>query len=110
MNRRERRKLSRHATNEEIFPGGHGPIQSDIRERMLAVMEALRQGFPGFDITLFVAERVPSEGRTEPRFNYASTAEREDMYAVLRAFLAKNQVLGDKLDRIADAPPTERPQ
>jgi hypothetical protein len=102
MNRHQRRKLSRHATDEEIFPAGHGPIQSAIRDKMNAVMGALEQGFPGFDVTLFVAERKPSEGREEPRFNYISSAAREDMYAVLRAFLAKNADIGAKLDKIND--------
>lgn len=110
MNRHQRRKLSRNATNEEIFPAGHAPIQSNISERMLAVMDALKAGFPGFDVTLFLAERKPSDGRTDPRFNYASTAAREDMYAVLRAFLAKNEAIGEKLDKINDPSPTQNNQ
>jgi glycerol-3-phosphate responsive antiterminator len=110
MNRHQRRKLSRHATNDEIFPGGHAPIQSSARDKMLAIMQVLKDTLPGFEITLFIAERKASEGRTEPRFNYASTAAREDMYAVLRAFLAKNEAIGATLDQIADAPPTDSKQ
>lgn len=109
MNRHDRRKASRHATDDEIFPGSHGPIQSDIRDLMNRTAEALQKVFPGFDITLFVAERAGKDG-AEPRFNYISTADRRDMYAVLRAFLAKNEAIAGKLDKIDDAPPTDSRQ
>lgn len=104
------RKLSRDATDDEIFPDRHGPIQGNISDLMLAAMRALKEGFPGFEITLFLAEKKPSEGRAQPRFNYASTAAREDMYAVLRAFVAKNAEIAPALDKINDAPPTDSKQ
>lgn len=109
MNRHERRKaakLSRDATPDEIFPDGHSPIPGETAPKMTAVLEALLQGFPGCDVTLFVAERAATEGRELPRFNYISSAERPDMLAVLKAFVAKNEVEGAALDKINDAPPT----
>jgi hypothetical protein len=107
MNRHQRRKLSRHAKPEEILPGGHGPIVNEIRDRMIAVMDVLRKGFPGCDITLFISERnAPAGENRDPRFNYISTADRRDMLAVLEAFVAKHRAEGAKLDAIADEPPT----
>lgn len=114
MNRHARRaqeKLSRHATNDEIFPGKHGPVQPEVADNMARTMRALQAIFgDNYDITLFIAERNATGGRDAPRFNYASTADRCDMYAVLRAFLAKNSALAETLDKIADAPPTEQKQ
>lgn len=108
MNRHDRRKLSRDATTEEIFPGEtHAPIQTVVRENMLAVMDVLKKAFPKHDVTLFIAERdVPAGEKRLPRFNYASTAERADMLAVLRAFIAKHEASAAKVDKIADEPPT----
>lgn len=99
----QKRKLSRHATDDEIFPGRHGPAQADAAGKMTVVMDVLKDLFgPNYDLTLFVAEKT-AEGR-DPRFNYISTAAREDMYAVLRAFLAKNSAIGAVLDKINDSP------
>lgn len=115
MNRhdkRKRRKLARHGTPDEIFPPSqpHGPIQPEIHERMNKVADALRLAFPGCDITLFVAERDATAGRKYPRFNYISTAAREDMVAVLKAFVAKNNAEAGKVDKIMDPPPTRTRQ
>ena len=114
MNRHERRKrqkLSRHATKDEIFPGRHGPVQPQVVDQMMRVMDALQEGFPGYNITLFIAERDVPEGEDRlPRFNYASTGEREDMLAVLEAFIAKNREEGAAVDKIAEAPPTDTRQ
>ncbi len=110
MNRHDRRKLSRNASNDEIFPGAHGPVQSEFVMKMTAVMDALKLGFPNCDITLFVAERAATEGRDAPRFNYMSTADRRDMYAVLRAFLAKNEPIAAKLDEINKPAASGKPQ
>ncbi len=108
MNRHQRRKLSRNATNEEIFPGKHAPIlETGAAETMTKTMKALQAIFgDNYDITMFIAERTATEGRSEPRFNYMSTADRRDMCAVLRAFLAKNEALGKTLDKIEDEPPS----
>ena len=112
MNRHERRKLARHATTkDEIFPGRHGPMQPEIADVMVRVMDALKEGFPNHDITLFISERDVPEGEDRlPRFNYASTGEREDMLAVLEAFVAKHREEGAALDKIAETPPTETRQ
>jgi hypothetical protein len=99
----QKRKLARDATNDEIFPGSHGPVQADAVEKMKAVMRVLQQGFgPNYDLTLFVSEKT-AEGR-DPRFNYISTAHRADMTAVLRAFVAKHEAVGPSLDKIEDEP------
>jgi hypothetical protein len=115
MNRRDRRaarKLSRHAAPEEIFPGEHGPIQTGIGETMTAALRAIRRSLgPGYEITLFVAEASPPLGeRRLPRFNYASTANRDDMIAVLEAFVLKHRSAAPKLDRFDDPPPSSTPQ
>lgn len=111
MNRHQRRtqqKLSRDATPDEIFPAAHGPVQSGLGDLMKAAVDALRDQLgPNFDITLFVAERTPADGADRlPRFNYMSTAHREDMLAVLDAFVLKQRLAGPKLDKINGAPPT----
>ncbi|GLK72581.1 hypothetical protein KHC23_07665 [Ancylobacter dichloromethanicus] len=88
----KRRKLSRDARPEEIFPGGHGPVQTRCVEVMKLTLDALREALPGYDFTLFAAEREELAGAgREPRFNYMSTAERADMVAVLAAFVLKNR-------------------
>lgn len=106
MNRHERRKLSRHATPEEIFPGRHGPIQTDVRDTMNKLAQALKDIFPGFDFTLFVFKGDDEESR----FNYISTAERADMVAVLKAFILKYEQEAAAIEKINDAPPTTTKQ
>jgi hypothetical protein len=111
MNRKQRqdgKKLSRNATDDEIFPGRHGPVQATVVDQMTAVMSVLHKAFPDFHLTLFLAEKEGRDGAPS-RFNYMSTAERADMLAVLRAFVAKNQAQGATLDRIEDQPPSRRP-
>jgi hypothetical protein len=119
MNRSARRKaraegrLARDAKPEEIFPDDrHGPIQPEAYDTMNKVAHALKAIFgDNYDITLFVAERQPPAGQDRaPRFNYISTAAREDMVAVLEAFVAKHKGAWLKLDKIADEPPTGRAQ
>jgi hypothetical protein len=115
VNRKQRRadrKLSRDATPEEIFPGEHGPAQAEVARTMQTVLSVLRDAFgPNYDITLLVGERdVPPDQNRLPRFNYASTGSREDMLAVLDAFVLKNRQAGPKLDKINEAPPTESKQ
>lgn len=115
MNRKHRRakdsqdaKLARDATTAEIFPAGHGPVQSNLVDVMKVAVDVLREALgTNFDVTLFVAERLPSDGTDRlPRFNYMSTAAREDMLAVLKAFSEKNAAVAPKLDKINDEPPT----
>lgn len=115
MSRQQRRrdqKLSRDATPDEIFPAGHGPVQSGLVEIMKLTIEALRGHIgPNYDVTMFVAERLPPADEARlPRFNYMSTACREDMLAVLNAFVLKHSEAGAKLDKINDAPPTTATQ
>jgi len=95
MGEAKRRKLSRDATPAEIFPGGHGPAQTEVVGIMKATIEALREALPGYTFTLFVAEpdAVADTAGRDPRFNYMSTAERADMVAVLAAFCLKNKDL-----------------
>lgn len=114
MNRKQRRtemKRSKDATPDEIFPGrNHRPIQGDIHGTMNTLAEALKDIFPGFDFTLFVAERHQPSKKQLPRFNYISTCDREDMIAVLKAFIAKNEVMAEDLDKINEPPPTSTKQ
>ncbi|CAA0096116.1 Uncharacterised protein [Starkeya nomas] len=93
MGEAKRRKLSRDARPEEIFPGGHGPAQSDVVGVMKATLDTLREMLPGYQFTLFVAEtdETGAAAGRDPRFNYMSTAERADMVKVLAAFCLKNR-------------------
>lgn len=106
------RKRARDATPDEIFSGPHGPLQASIADVLPRVMDELRRVFPGYELTLFVAEPagIGSAEDRLPRFNYISTAARPDMLAVLKAFVAKNEAAAPKLDRFEDAPPTETRQ
>lgn len=112
MNRRERRasgkKLSRNATSDEILPSRHGPVQTGLVDVMKAAVDVLREHLgANYHITLFVAEAsVPAGEDRLPRFNYMSTAAREDMLAVLAAFVEKNRAAGPSIDKIHDEPPT----
>jgi hypothetical protein len=115
MNRHQRRrgeKLARDAGPDDIFPAGHGPVQRGVVDIMTAAVDDLRKHLgPNFDVTLFVAERLPPADEDRlPRFNYMSTACREDMLAVLDAFVLKNREVGEKVDKIADKPPTDAKQ
>jgi hypothetical protein len=111
MGEAKRRKLSRDAAPGEIFPGSHGPVQSQtLVEAMTLVMDTLKKLFgEQFHISLFLAEKESSEGRELPRFNYMSTAEREDMIAVMKAFVAKNSDFA-KAEKINEEPPTNARQ
>lgn len=109
---RAKPKRSKDATPEEIFPDdlpgrGHGPVQSAVVDVMRLVVDTLSQQLPGFEVTLFVAESHElTKGERLPRLNYMSTAERDDMLAVLEAFVAKNRRDGSILDTINNPPPT----
>lgn len=102
---RRREKLSRNATAEEIFPSSepHKPIQMEAGKLMAELLRSCRKAFPNYHITLFVAEKEVLDGTDRlPRFNYASTGERADMVAVLKAFIGKQEAEAAKLDRIED--------
>jgi hypothetical protein len=122
MSRRDRRKFdaqqrrnakaagmqdARDAPMEEQLVGGETDAQPFALQVMNTALKALADVAPQFDITIFMAEKftdqVKAEGRL-PRFNYGSTAHREDMYAVLQAFLEKNKHLDKKLEGAAAAP------
>jgi hypothetical protein len=105
------RKRASETPQARIFPGAHGPLQSNAAAIMRAVMQAIQETYPGWEITLFLAEKyAPAGAQRLPRFNYASTAARADMVAVLEAFIAKNKAEAPKLNRISDDPPTETRQ
>jgi hypothetical protein len=107
-----KRKRARDASNDEILPGGHGPAQSQALNLMRGILKTCQAAYLGFELTLFAFEPVANaerEGRL-PRFNYASTVQRPDMLAVLRAFIAKQEAEAAKLDKINNAAPTGRAQ
>jgi hypothetical protein len=112
MGESKRRKLSRDATPEEIFPERHQAVPEGEREKMAAIIETVQEFIgPRFGVTLFINERMSDaeivrEGRA-PRFNYMSTEDRPDMVAVLRAFVARNSE-ATAIDRAIDAPPAGR--
>lgn len=85
MGEEKRRKLAREASPEEnAIPGSHGPVQAEVVGIMEATLDALRAHLPGWQFTLFAFEPNGS------RYNYMSTADRPDMVAVLKAFVARN--------------------
>ncbi|MDR6953842.1 hypothetical protein J2X65_003205 [Ancylobacter sp. 3268] len=87
----KRKKLARDAKPHEVFPDGHGPVQSHVVDVMKTALDSLRDVLPGYDFTLFASEREASDDHLLPRFNYISTAERADMVNVLAAFILKNK-------------------
>jgi hypothetical protein len=113
MNRQQRRrmerqnaKLSRNATAEEIFPPNepHAPIQTGIDEPMRKIVTDIQHHMgPNYTVTLFIAQVKNPTGQL-PRFNYASTAEREDMLAVLDAFVQRYRKDAPVLDKIEQPP------
>lgn len=66
----------------------HGPIDPKYREKMRAVAEALDDVFrpAGFALLIFPLNE-PHEGRV----NYISNANREDMLAAMKEFIARNE-------------------
>lgn len=105
MGESKRRKLSRDATSEEIFPGGHGPVQATVVDAMRITLDALQTVLgKNYTVTLFVAEQEATEGREDPRFNYMSSAARPDMIAVLKAFIKRQEEIGPTLDKLESGP------
>lgn len=81
-----KQKRAREASNaENSVPGTHGPASAKSAHIMESILRTVKQVFPECDLTLFVFE-----GGTG-RYNYASTVDRDDMEAVLRAFLARGE-------------------
>lgn len=118
MNRKQRRqaasgKRSKNATPDEIMPEQKiRPIESYTQRLMTEIMNGIVVRLPGYHVTLFIAEHADTPGAKGPpfAFNYMSNADREDMCAVLRAFIAKQDAMADQIDRFAEAPPTETRQ
>lgn len=71
---------------------GHGPIDRRYREQMNAIAAALDEGFNGtarpkkIGFVLLMAEFGKVEGG---RVNYISNADRADMIAMLKEWLAR---------------------
>jgi hypothetical protein len=78
---------------------------------MRAMLETCTDVFPGYAVTMFVFEpkELPDREYRMPGFNYASTAPRADIIAVLKAFIAEQEREGTKLDRIDVEPPAGAP-
>lgn len=92
MGESARKKLARDASNEEnIVPGTHRPAQPEAAEFMRRTLDVFRLTMPGYDFALFLIEKPEhAPAGVDPRFNYASTIERSDMVALLKAFIAQN--------------------
>jgi hypothetical protein len=71
------------------FPGPHTELPAD-KKKMISVIEAIKEVFPRCHVTLFIADIEGKDG-LPPRFNYASTANRDDMVAVLKAFIERQE-------------------
>lgn len=100
MGEAKRRKFARDAGDaENAIPGSHGPVQPSVVDLMTAVLDFCRAQCPNYTFTLFAAEPVETADAEKrlPRFNYMSTADRRDMVAVLKAFVARNSE-GEAID------------
>mgnify|MGYP001806246138 CR=1 FL=1 len=92
MGEAARKKLARDASSEEnLIPGTHRPAQPEAAEFMRRTLDVFRRSLPGYDFALFVIEKPEHAEARDPRFNYASTIERPDMIALLKAFIAQNE-------------------
>lgn len=61
-----------------------------IQAELLAVCRRVEAQFPTANVILFISE--PGCGMSDdPAFNFATTAQPEDVLAVLRAFLEENK-------------------
>lgn len=98
-------KLSRNATADEIFPGKHKPVNGGADVLLETILRTLKAGYgDDYLFTVFVDERRPRPGQTEKRFNYASTADRADMIAVMKAFIARHSgPEGQTLEQFMDS-------
>jgi hypothetical protein len=109
MSRHERRKAQK-LSRDEIFPEGTfiGPVQTEIAGTMTRLMDHFVQKFgPNYSITFFVAEKKVPEGQNRlPRFNYASTADRATMLAIIKAWVDRHGEGLKKAEKISDEPPT----
>lgn len=76
------RKRARDASDaENSIPGSHAPASPRSAHIMGSVMKALKDVYPDCNFAMFVFE-PPAPG-AEARYNYASTADRADMVAVI---------------------------
>jgi hypothetical protein len=105
MGENKRRKAAADAIPGEIFPKrGQGPLQDDVAEVMKIVAAVIEEALPNYHMTMFLAEKEPTGGRDHARFNYLSTVRREDMLAVLKAWIAKQEREPDVETLFAQAP------
>jgi hypothetical protein len=95
-----KRKLARDAGDDlNAIPGTHGPASAKSQHIMVAIMQTVKEVYPDCDCSIFVFEKAPAGSDRNDRYNYASTVDRADMNAVLRAFLARQ----DEMARIDGA-------
>ena len=102
MNRKQRRaqrKPARNATPEEIFPGQHGPVQNSLAELMPDLVRIIQDELgSNFTVTLFVAEvEPPATEKRLPRFNYVSSANREDMREAFLSLTSAGRAMYEEL-------------
>lgn len=88
---------------------GWKPNVPDTAERLQATMRGLTKIFPGCHVTLLVAPPDLETGKHDTA-NYISTADRADMIAVMKEFIARQHEIPENLRAINDQPPTETAQ
>lgn len=89
MGEAKRKNAAQGTDDENSVPGTHGPASEQSTHIMRAVMDVLRQNYPGCQFTMFVFEPPAPGTKYNGRYNYASTVDREDMLAVMRSFIAR---------------------
>ena len=89
MGEAKRKNAAEASDDENSIPRTHGPASAQSTHIMRAVMDVLRETYPGCQFTMFVFEPPAPGTEYNGRYNYASTVDREDMLAVLRSFIAR---------------------
>lgn len=87
----------------------HKPNDSKTASALQATMEALVEFYPGCHVTLLISPMNLETGKHD-QVNYISTANRDEMIAVMKEFIARQHEIPENLRAINDQPPTETAQ
>lgn len=94
--------------SEDQKKSGHSPNTFATAAVLQSTMKGLTKIFPLCHITLLVAP-YSADGTRAP-VNYVSTADRDDMIAVMQEFVDRQNEIPAELSKINDEPPSETQQ
>jgi len=103
---RKQRRLQKKAGTPRRL---HKPNDSKTASALQATMEALVEFYPGCHVTLLISPMNPETGKHD-QVNYISTANRDEMIAVMKEFIERQDEIPESLSAINDSPPTGTPQ